>query len=62
MTVKDLYACCDNINIYTKTFIINFDQHPLFWNDVFGNIAGELLEKEVIQFKVINDEVVIWVP
>lgn len=63
ITVKDLYGYCDNINIYTKTFIINSDHCPMFWNDVFGNVQCELLEKEVIHFKTLNDdEVLIWVP
>lgn len=62
MTIEDLYDKSDNINLFTKTFILDVEQNPLVWNKMFSEVQCSFLQLEVEHFKIIGDEVLIWVP
>lgn len=62
MTIEDLYDKSDNINLFTKTFILDDEQNPLVWNKMFSEVQCPFLQLEVEHFKIIGDEVLIWVP
>lgn len=62
MTIEDLYDKSDNINLFTKTFILDDEQNLLVWNKMFSEVQCPFLQLEVEHFKIIGDEVLIWVP
>lgn len=64
MTIRDLYDTCDNINLFTKVFIFDAEQNSLVWNKLFSEVQCPFLQLEVEfeHFKIIGDEVLIWVP
>ena len=62
MTIEDLYDKSDNINLFTKTFILDAEQNPLVWNKMFSEVQCPFNQLEVEHFKIIGDEVLIWVP
>lgn len=61
MTIEDVYDRCDNINLFTKTFIIDTEENSLVWNKMFSEVPCSFLQLEVEHFKIIGDEVLIWV-
>lgn len=62
MTIETLYAICDNIDLVTKVFVIDTDHYPLVWNKMFSEVPGTILQLEVKHYKMIDNEVLIWVP
>lgn len=62
MTIQELYDTCDNINMFTKVFIMDTDRNTLVWNKMLADIFScNLLQSEVEHYKMINDEVIIWI-
>lgn len=62
MTIQDLHDTCDNLNLYTKVFIVDSDRTPLLWNKMFLEVSYDLLQLKVEYFKIAGNEVIIWVP
>lgn len=63
MTIQNLYSTCDNINFFlTKVFIMDSERNILVWNKMLSAVSDNLLQLEVECFKIIGDEVIIWVP
>jgi hypothetical protein len=63
MTIQNLYSMCDNINFFlTKVFIMDAERNILVWNKMLSAVSDNLLQLEVECFKIIGDEVLIWVP
>lgn len=61
MTIQDLYESCDNINLFTKVVIMDSERNILVWNKMFSAVSSNLLQLEVEHFKIIDDEVIIWI-
>lgn len=61
MTIEDAYDKCDNINLFTKMFILDTEQTPLVWNKMLSGVQYPFLQLEVEHFKIIGDEALIWV-
>lgn len=61
MTIQNLYSTCDNINFLTKVFIMDSERNILVWNKMLSAVSDNLLQLEVECFKIIGDEVIIWI-
>lgn len=61
MTIQNLYSTCDNINFFTKVFIMDSERNILVWNKMLSEVSDNLLQLEVECFKIIGDEVIIWI-
>lgn len=62
MTIQNLYSTCDNINFFlTKVFIMDSERNILVWNKMLSAVSDNLLQLEVECFKIIGDEVIIWI-
>ena len=61
MTIQDLYESCDNINLFTKVFITDSERNILVWNKMLSEVSSNLLQLEVEHFKIIDEEVIIWI-
>lgn len=62
MTITDLYDICDQMNIYTKCFVISPENVVIAWGTLYGDIPVELAKLQIEHFKfVVDDEVLIWV-
>lgn len=61
MTIRDLYELCNNIRLDTETSIIDYNQHPIFWNSPFASVTCEMMEMRVEYFEIRDNEVRIWV-
>lgn len=61
MTIQNLYSTCDNINFLTKVFVMDFERNILVWNKMLSEVSDNLLQLEVECFKIIGDEVIIWI-
>lgn len=62
MTIQNLYSTCDNINFFlTKVFIMDSERNILVWNKLLSEVSDNLLQLEVKCFKIIGDEVIVWI-
>ena len=62
MTIQNLYSTCDNINFFlTKVIIMDSERNILVWNKMLSAVSDDLLQLEVECFKIIGDEVIIWI-
>lgn len=61
MTIQNLYDTCDNINFFNKVFIMDSERNILVWNKMLSAVSDNLLQLEVECFKIIGDEVIIWI-
>lgn len=61
MTIQDLYESCDNINLFTKVVITDSERNILVWNKMLSAVSSNLLQLEVEHFKIIDEEVIIWI-
>lgn len=61
MTIKDLFDHCDNINLFSNTFILNEDKIVLVWNKIFDDVPCAYRLLEIDHYKIIDDDVLIWI-
>lgn len=61
MTIQDLYDTCDNINLFTRVYIMDTDRNQLVWNKLLSEVSYNLLQLEVKYFKIVDDGVLIWI-
>lgn len=63
MTIEDLYNICDQMNIYTKCFIINSDRVVIAYNTMYMDLPVSATTFLIEHFRFMtDDEVLIWVP
>ena len=61
MTIQDLHDSCDNINLFSRVYIMDTDRNQLVWNKLLSEVPYNLLQLEVEYFKIVNDGVLIWI-
>lgn len=62
MPIKDLYDICDQMNIYTKCFVISPENVAIVWGTRYGDLSVQLAELQIEHFRFMaDDEVLIWV-
>ena len=61
MTIQDLHDSCDNINLFTRVYIMDTDRNQLVWNKLLSEVSYNLLQLEVKYFKIVDDGVLIWI-
>ena len=61
MTIQDLHDTCDNINLFTRVYIMDTDRNQLVWNKMLSEVSYNLLQLEVEYFKIVDNGVLIWI-
>ena len=61
MTIQDLHDTCDNINLFTRVYIMDTDRKQIVWNKMLSEVSYDLLQLEVEYFKFVDDGVLIWI-
>ena len=62
MKIEDLYDICDQMDTYTKCFIISPENVAIVWGTRYGDISVQLTKIQIEHYKFMaDDEVLIWV-
>lgn len=62
MTIEELYQVFDNVNRWTKFYIISGGGDTLEWGSLYQDIPDEVRSMPIEYIKYNDGEITIWVP